>query len=137
MNAVGHSLGKVIGTKLTEWDFEKKSKSSEPNVEKDIEVDPIEEVFAPVDNEVVGDDFVDLSEAPNDDGTVAMDKKKVKRKYKQVIREVLGENGNKLKKKKLKKKVVQLSAEFDGNVDEDARGDMFEKYLVKVVKCCY
>ena len=37
-----------------------------------------------------------------------------------------------MKKKKLKKKVVQLSAEFDGNVDEDARGDMFEKYLVKV-----
>ena len=55
----------------------------------------------------------------------------MRKRYKKSITEVLAENGNRMKKKQLKGKVVQLSSQYDKRED-DVRKEMFEKYLSKV-----
>lgn len=59
------------------------------------------------------------------------DKKKMRKSYKKSITEVLADNGNRMKKKKLKDKIVRLSSQYDEREDE-VRKVMFEKYLLKV-----
>ena len=56
----------------------------------------------------------------------------LKKKYKKLIQEIIVENGNRRKLKKVKKEVVTRSAEFDREENPDARGDKFEKYLPKL-----
>ena len=53
--------------------------------------------------------------------------------YKKAICSVMEENDNKLKLKKLKKKVLELSLKFDqDDLESDARQARVEKYITKV-----
>ena len=138
MNAVGLDLAKVIRAKLSEWDLHKSSILYEAEDEQEIanedeqDIDNNTETFvSEADHEETesGEGAI-IAEKKyfNDDSD---DKKKMRKRYKKSITEVLAESGNRMKKKKLKGKVVQLSSQYDKRED-DVRKEMFEKYLTKV-----
>jgi hypothetical protein len=58
-------------------------------------------------------------------------KESLRKKYKKYINKVLSDHGKKMKKKKLRKKIVEVSSEFDER-DKEVRAEMFEKYLLKM-----
>ena len=59
------------------------------------------------------------------------EKKKLRKRYKGLIKSLLEENGGKMKLKKLKKKFVERSADFNPKA-ENEREELFMKYIEKV-----
>ena len=119
------SLKELIESKCQKWQLEK------PEKEKGVDAQENEVVKKYV-NQVIGSETVGASKVIEID---ADEEKKVikglKKKYKSIIKCVLDENGNKMKRKKLKKEVVKRSGGFD-ECDDTKRGESFENFIVKV-----
>ena len=77
------------------------------------------------------DSIVINSEEPEEEQMLNNQMSSLRKLYKKAVRSVMEENDNKLKLKKLKKKVFELSEEFD-DLDSVARQARVEKYIQKV-----
>ena len=132
MNALGVDLAKMIRAKMSEWELEKSSAVYEAENEHDEEeANEAEEVVSEASHEETESGGKDITVEEEGSNDASDDKKKMRKSYKKSITEVLADNGNRMKKKKLKDKIVRLSSQYDEREDE-VRKVMFEKYLLKV-----
>ena len=132
MNALGVDLAKMIRAKMSEWELEKSSAVYEAENEHDEEeANEAEEVVSEASHEETESGEKDITVEEEGSNDASDDKKKMRKSYKKSITEVLADNGNRMKKKKLKDKIVRLSSQYDKREDE-VRKVMFEKYLLKV-----
>ena len=121
LEAAEKSLKEFIDSKCQEWQLEKSEKEEEGDAH---EIALVAELVRPEPEE----EQIVKEVAPEEK---YHEVKGLKKKYKTVIKCVLDEHGNKMRRKKLKKKVIERSGEFDEG-DEAMRGDLFERFIVKV-----
>ena len=122
--AVDIHLSRVMKDKISEWEMETDEIDLTSDVQEDDYVESDTEKAAEVEDK-------DKALEP-EDTEMKVKNGKVKKKYKKLIKQILEENGRKMKIKKLKKEVVARSVEFDSEVDPDVRGVKFENYCHKV-----
>lgn len=133
MNAGGGSFGQVVRSTLSEWELDQSSKLIE--CDEEISEEECEELNSEEENvlnegEEIKQMDVDAQGQVKDKEQPQM-KESLRKKYKKYINKVLSDHGKKMKKKKLRKKIVEVSSEFDER-DEEVRAEMFEKYLLKM-----
>lgn len=128
--ALSSSAVKVIKVMMDGWELEESDKV----FQESLEVDSAADMSSLTEGTDISDGNEKLTETEPDavSDEVIGKGKKTKKKYRKLIIETLQENGRKMKKKKLKKEIIEKSVEFDEHDDADARGEAFEKYLVKV-----
>ena len=133
LGATDIGITQVIQFKISEWELDKGSELCEvadrilsEDEEEDFESEYCKQKAAlPEDEEDATDKAIGNQ----------IDKKSMKKKYKKSIVDVLEKKGR-IKKKKLLKILVKISAEFDKS-DEGSRLEKIEKYLPKVKKVCF
>ena len=108
---------KVVNTLMSEWSLDCSS-----NLDLG---DDIEDKIDDMDNEV--EEHITVESEGEEQQLVGKERKK---KYKSIIRELLGDC-EKMKIKKLRKQCIAMVATFD-NRDEEARVNSFEKYIKKM-----
>ena len=127
LKALSSSAVKVIKAMMDGWEMEESDKVFQESLE-------VDDMSSMTEGTELSDENEKHTETEPDAvfAEVIGKGKKTKKKYRKLIVESLQENGRKMKKKKLKKEIIEKSVEFDEHKDADARGEAFEKYLVKV-----
>ena len=126
LSALSSSLVQFIKGMISVWEVEKADKIFEKTFQ-----DEVVEI-SDIDEEDGGENVVEEEIEEFVDEVIVNEKKsKMKKKYRKLITDTLKENNMKMKRKKLKRKIIEISALFDGREDA-AREEAFEKNVGKV-----